>query len=90
MNIEKNSILDVIDTNGLEQQVEVIFLFESGEKQYVVYTKDEMREHDLVVLYASSVKVEDGRIIFENISDDEWLLVKEKMREVMHKEGGNP
>ncbi len=90
MIIGEKSILDVIDVDGLEQQVEVLLLFEAENKQYVVYTKDEKKENDLVMLYASLVKEQEGRIVFENISDEEWELVKQKMREVMHKEGGNP
>ena len=90
MIIGEKSILDVIDVDWLEQQVEVLLLFEAENKQYVVYTKDEKKENDLVMLYASLVKEQEGRIVFENISDEEWELVKQKMREVMHKEGGNP
>lgn len=79
-------ILDVIDTDGEVQQVEVLLAFESEttKKQYIVYTKNEIGSNDRIVLYASTMLEKDQKIILEDISDQEWLIVKDKMREVMH------
>lgn len=82
-------LLDIMDTKGDKQQIEVIFAFELDQKQYIVYTKNEQRENDTVLLYASAMVIRDTNIVLENITDEEWLLVKNKMRDSIHtnKEG---
>lgn len=79
-------MLDVIDSNGKIQKVEVVMAFESEvtKKQYIIYTKNESSVNGRVVLYASAMEEKDEKIILEDISDEEWLIVKGKMREVIH------
>lgn len=80
-------LLKVKDIDGQNKQMELIMSFVSPktEKQYIVYTKNEKRENDMVILYLSSIKIQDGNTIFENISDEERQIVKEKMKELMHR-----
>lgn len=79
-------MMDVIDLDGKAQQVEIVMAFESDitKKQYVVYTKNEVGAGDRVVLYASVMEENNGKIILTAISDEEWKIVKNKMREVIH------
>lgn len=79
-------ILDVIDLDGTNKQVEIVMAFESEttKKEYVVYTKNEVSADNRILLYASAMVEKEGKIILEDISDEEWLIVKGKMREVMH------
>ena len=85
------SMLEMIDQDGIKQFVEVVFVYEDQmtKQQYIVYTKNEKRENDMVILYASKVKVQDEKATFENISDEEWKMLKEKMRDAIHGERGN-
>ncbi len=79
-------ILEVIDENGQKQSVEIVFSYqdEITQKEYVIYTKNEKMPNDMVVLYASLITVNDNTMKFENISDDEWNMLKGKMRDAIH------
>lgn len=79
-------ILEVIDENGQKQSVEIVFSYqdEITQKEYVIYTKNEKMPNDMVVLYASLITVNDNTMKFENISDDEWNMLKGRMRDAIH------
>lgn len=90
MTVENQKMLEIMNSNGEKQQVEVVMAFASEEtnKQYIVYTLNEKKEDDMVVLYASSMTEQGEKIILEDISDEEWSMLKYKMREVIYTEGG--
>lgn len=89
MAVEKKSFLRITDIDGKPQQVEVVMAFfdEKSDKQYIVYTKNEKRENNTVILYASILKEQEGQTLLENVTDEEWALIKDKMREIVRKEG---
>lgn len=88
MTVKSENLLEVMNGNGERQQIEVVMAFatEDTNKQYVVYTLNEKKENDMVILYASTMVEQDGNIILEDISDEEWSMVKYKMREVIYTE----
>ncbi len=80
------TMLEVLDQNGQKQSVEVVFTYqdEMTKKEYIVYTKNEKAQNDMVILYASLVAINGDTMVFEDISDDEWKMLKEKMRDAIH------
>ena len=82
-------MLEIIDKNGTKQLVEIVYVYEdeTTKQQYIVYTKNEKHENDMVILYASKVQMQDEKVTFEDISDAEWKMLKDKMRGVIHNEG---
>lgn len=91
MTVKSENLLEVMNGNGERQQIEVVMAFatEDTNKQYVVYTLNEKKENDMVILYASTMVEQDDKIILEDISDEEWSMVKYKMREVIYTERSN-
>ncbi len=70
-----------------EQEAEIISVFEIPEfgKEYVVYTFNEMRNDSIKVL-VSTLRREGDNYIFENIAtEEEWKILKEKIKEVAQK-----
>lgn len=90
MMVDNQSTLEIVDTNGKKQQAEVVMVLElpQTKKRYIVYTLNEKR-NDMVILYASSILSQNNEIILEDISDEEWLLLKNQMREIIHDRGGS-
>ncbi len=87
---ENTSTLQIINSKGEKQQVDVVMTFslDKTNQKYIVYTLNETK-NDMVILYASKILEKDGETVFENVSDEEWALIKEKMREAIRSERGN-
>lgn len=87
--VKNKTTLEIVNSDGQKQTVEVILAFvsEKTNKQYIVYTQNEKNAQDMVILYASAMIESDDKIVFEDISDDEWKIVKDKMRDLMHQKG---
>ena len=75
-----------IITNGVSQSVELVsyFQFINNEKKYLFYTLNEKVENGLVKMYAASVNnYENGFILDNNLTDDEWLSLKLVMKNIL-------
>lgn len=88
-NINKNEekkVMTITAEDGSIDQVEIIVAFEFTDlnKEYVVYTKNEVDANDNVTLYISSVVgVENGEAILGGIdTDEEWDRIKNVLREL--------
>ena len=84
MVVDNQSVLEIVDIDGERKKVEVVLTLtlEQTHKNYIVYTLNQ-KKNDMVVLYASSILEQNGKMILEDISDAEWSLVKNKMREII-------
>ena len=81
----KETIL-VTDQNGVEREAEVVLCFEKDGKNFIVYTFNETDGKDMIILYSSMVRVENGENIFEKIAPEDWTMVKSVMNSIV-KEG---
>lgn len=83
--MEKGQLFNIINSAGQKEAIEIVMAYESEEtrKQYVVYSKTEAGANDTAYLYASAMAERDGEIILEDISDEEWAMVKNKMKEIV-------
>lgn len=84
MVVDDQLVLEITDVDGEKKKVEVVLTLalEQTNKEYIIYTLNQ-KSNDLVVLYASRIRRQNGEIVLENILDNEWLLVKNKMREII-------
>lgn len=84
MVVDDQSVLEIIDIDGEKKKVEVVLTLalEQTNKEYIIYTLNQ-KSNDLVVLYASEIRRQNGEVVLENILDNEWLLVKNKMQEII-------
>lgn len=84
MVVDNQSVLEIVDIDGERKKVEVVLTLtlEQTHKNYIVYTLNQ-KKNDMVVLYASSILEQNGKMILGDISDAEWSLVKNKMREII-------
>ncbi len=81
---QKQKII-VLAEDGTEKEAEVLTVFnmKSTGKDYILYTLNEVDENDMVRIYASILVEKDGTYSFEIIeSDDEWILVKDVMKQM--------
>jgi len=89
-NVEDFKYLDLIKENGEKERVEVLLVFEIKEfnKQYFLYTKNELDEDNNVLIYSSGIeKKEDGYHTSHIASDEEWDVIKELIRQIIRQEG---
>ena len=69
----------VTDKNGKETEYEILFTFESNDtdKNYIVYTSNELDGDDMIKTYASIYEENDGVLKLTPIEDEkEWALVE--------------
>jgi uncharacterized protein YrzB (UPF0473 family) len=82
----ENNKMITITKDGEKKEAELLLYFnlnETGPK-YMIYTFNEKDSNDLVKIYASLVKETEEGIMLENIeSDEEWSQVKDMMRKVI-------
>ena len=75
----------ITEPDGSEVEVDVVVSFYNKDKtkQYVMYTRNE-KQGDNTIVYTSSI-IRDGEKIFldEIESDEEWLEVKDIIREML-------
>ena len=84
MNNNKNIMVTTMP-DGSKEQVEVLlaFKFNDNNKEYVIYTKNEVDENGNVTIYISNV-VRNGEIVtLTTVADDnEWTRIKNVLREL--------
>ena len=88
MNENKTKII-VLDETGNEKEAEILsaFSIKKYNKNYILYTLNEVDENDMIKLYVAILNDKDGVYSLENITnDEEWGKVKDAMRKIA-KEG---
>lgn len=84
----EKEMIRIVDTNGVELEVELISILEDKEEnnKYLVYSKGETQKNGNLILYISEVIVKGDKYVLENINDDEeWGNVKRIMSEIVSK-----
>lgn len=78
-------IIKIKGLDGTEREGELLAYFDltSTGKDYMIYTFNEKDEQELVKIYASEVKVENGIYQFLGIqTDEEWISIKEVIKDL--------
>lgn len=79
-------IIRVIDSNETQLDVELISILDSGDKKYLIYSKNEKQTNGNLVLYVSKLRIKEGTYYLDNIEDDEeWNNVKRLMSNIVNK-----
>lgn len=88
MDNKKRTIV-VIDESGNEKEAEILstFTIKKFNKNYILYTLNEVDENEMVKIYASELIEKDNMYSLGAISsDEEWASVKEVMKDIAKSE----
>lgn len=86
---DKKRTIIVLDESGNEKEAEILsaFSIKKYNKNYILYTLNEVDENEMVKIYASELIEKDNMYSLGAIdSDEEWSAVKEVMKEVAKSE----
>lgn len=86
---DKKRTIIVLDESGNEKEAEILsaFSIKKYNKNYILYTLNEIDENEMVKIYASELIEKDNMYSLGTIeSDEEWTAVKEVMKEVAKSE----
>lgn len=86
---DKKRTIIVLDESGNEKEAEILsaFSIKKYNKNYILYTLNEVDENEMVKIYASELIEKDNMYSLGTIeSDEEWTAVKEVMKEVAKSE----
>ena len=86
---EKKNIMITTLPDGTKEEVEVLlaFKFNDNNKEYVIYTKNEVDDNGNVTIYISNVSRIGNNITLSTVSDDnEWTRIKNVLRELSKSE----
>lgn len=86
---DKKKTIIVLDESGNEKEAEILsaFTVKKYNKNYILYTLNEVDENEMVKIYASELIEKDNMYSLGAIeSDEEWTAVKEVMKEVAKSE----
>jgi uncharacterized protein YrzB (UPF0473 family) len=86
---EKKNIMITTLPDGTKEEVEVLlaFKFNDNNKEYVIYTKNEVDDNGNVTIYISNVTRVGENITLSTVSDDsEWTRIKNVLRELSKSE----
>jgi len=86
---DKKNIMITTLPDGTKEEVEVLlaFKFNDNNKEYVIYTKNEVDDNGNVTIYISNVARVGNNITLSTVSDDgEWTRIKNVLRELSKSE----
>ena len=86
---DKKNIMITTLPDGSKEEVEVLlaFTFNDNNKEYVIYTKNEVDDNGNVTIYISNVTRVGDSITLSTVSDDnEWTRIKNVLRELSKSE----
>ena len=89
MNNQDKYTMTTTLADGTSEVVEVLlsFKFNDNNKEYVIYTKNEVDENGNVTIYVSNVNRVWQNITLTTVSDDsEWTRIKDVLRELSKNE----
>ena len=82
---DKKDIMVTTLPDGSKEEVEVLlaFKFNDNNKEYVIYTKNEVDENGNVTIYISNVTRNGNNATLSTVADDnEWTRIKNVLREL--------
>lgn len=82
---DKKRTIIVLDESGNEKEAEIlsVFTIKKYNKNYILYTLNEIDENEMIKIYASELIEKDNMFSLGAIeSDEEWTAVKEVMKDV--------
>ena len=82
---DKKNIMVTTLSDGSKEEVEVLlaFKFNDNNKEYVIYTKNEVDENGNVTIYISNVLRNGENATLTTVADDnEWTRIKNVLREL--------
>ena len=88
MNEKKNIMITTLP-DGTKEEVEVLlaFKFNDNNKEYVIYTKNEVDDNGNVTIYISNVERNGNNVTLSTVADDnEWTRIKNVLRELSKSE----
>lgn len=86
---DKKKTIIVLDESGNEKEAEILsaFTIKKYNKNYILYTLNEVDENEMIKIYASELIEKDNMYSLGAIdSDEEWAAVKEVMKEIAKSE----
>lgn len=86
---DKKNIMVTTMPDGTKEEVEVLlaFKFNDNNKEYVIYTKNEVDENGNVTIYISNVTKNGNNVSLTTVADDnEWTRIKNVLRELSKSE----
>lgn len=86
--MNNRELVEIIDSKGKVEQVQLVTYLISDDKlsQYIVYTKNEIRNNNEHVIYISRLyKVGDEKRLDEISDDREWLYVQSLLKRIANK-----
>ena len=87
--MDKKNVMITTLPDGTEEEVEVLlaFKFNDNNKEYVIYTKNEVDDNGNVTIYISNVTRIGDSVTLSTVSDDnEWTRIKNVLRELSKSE----
>lgn len=86
--MEELQKIRVKKSNGEEVEAEVLLCFELEKtgKNYILYTFNEVDSQKMETIHASVITETEKGYQLDVIPDDEWIEVKEIMREIIRNE----
>jgi len=80
--------INVKKSNGQVAEAEVLLCFELEKtgKSYIIYTFNEVDAQKMETFHASVIKENENGYQLDTMSDDEWRIVKEIMRDMIRDE----
>ena len=82
---DKKNVMITTLPNGTEEEVEVLlaFKFNDNNKEYVIYTKNEVDDNGNVTIYISNVVRNGDSVTLTTVSDEnEWARIKDVLRDL--------
>ena len=86
---DKKNVMITTLPDGSEEEVEVLlaFKFNDNNKEYVIYTKNEVDDNGNVTIYISNVVKNGDNVSLTTVADDnEWTRIKNVLRELSKSE----
>ena len=86
----KENKIQVINEQAKKVEADVLLRYKNNnnDKEYVLYTFHELDEQGMETIHASILTKEENGYKLEKVTDEEWLEVKEVMREIIKNEEG--
>lgn len=87
--MDNKKTIIVLDESGNEKEAEILsaFAIKKYNKNYILYTLNEVDENEMVKIYASELVEKDDMYSLGAIeSDEEWASVKEVMKNLAKSE----
>ncbi len=87
--MDNKNMMTTTMPDGTKEEVEVLlaFKFNDNNKEYVIYTKNEVDENGNVTIYISNVIKNGNSVTLTTVADDnEWTRIKNVLRELSKSE----